>query len=172
MDLSLLFGTTENLQYFADTVAWANATSSIAAVGVGAGFTAGEKIIVTNADESANNGIKTISVVGVNLLTLEDAVTEDASDAIVINQIIVGDWMRVDFYSRLVGSLYSSQNSTFYVDWSHDGSTVDFTQATNVTSTAAAYAQEVVGKWARFRLYNAGADQTALAVYVYGKSEY
>lgn len=170
--MDLIFGTSELLQYFAGTVAWVDTAKTIGSSGIGTGFAAGDTIVVTDADETGNNGVKTLEVVAADLLTIEEEVTADASDAIVINQIIVGGWVRVDFYSRIVGSLYASQNANLYADWSHDGSTVDFTQTTAVSSTAAAYAQEVLAKWVRFRLYNSGADQTALSVYLYAKEKY
>jgi hypothetical protein len=169
--LNLLFSTTELLQYFAGTVAWDETGKTITSANIGTGFTAGETILVASADESGNNGTKTLSVVAAGVLTIEEDVVTDASDAITINQQVIGDWVRVDFYSRIVGAYSCSQNANLYADWSIDGGTnTILTQTTAISAgTPAAYAQEVIAPYVRYRLVNSGTDQTEVAVFLYAK---
>jgi len=168
--LNLIFSTTEALQYFAGTVAWTEATKKIASSGIETGWAVGDTVLVSSADESGNNGVKTIATLGTDELTIEEAVTTDGSDAIVMNQIVIGNWMRMDFYSRVVGVLSCDQNANLYADWSNDGSTTILTQTTAITGgTPAAYTQETLAPFVRYRLCNNGTDQTAVSVYLYAK---
>jgi len=170
--LNKIFETTEALQYHTDTVDWAAVDKSISAVAIGTGtFVSGDTVMITGADETGNLGIKTINVVAANKITILETVTLDAADAgVKMNQIVVGSWMPVDMYSRIVGAISCSGNASLLAEWSVDGSTAIVTVTTAITGgTPAAYSAEVIAPYVRYKLLNIDNDHTAVAVHLYAK---
>ena len=170
--LNKIFETTEALQYHTATIEWLDTDKSMSVAGIGTGtFAADDTVMITGADETANNGIKTIDTVAANKITLVEDVVTDAADANVkMNQIVVGSWMPVDMYSRIVGALSCSHNASLIAEWSVDGSTALVTVTLAIVGgTPASYSVEVVAPYVRYKLLNVDNDHTSVAVHLYAK---
>jgi len=167
---------TELLQYFASSsVTFAELDNSIAATGIGSGFSAGDKILVASSSVSGNNTTHTISTVASGKLVITSATTiadDNAGESITINQVYQGNWQKVDHCAKIVGTINTSGNCSVYIDQSQDGVTTDYTSAAIAVTggTAAAWDISVVGKYARMRIVNSGADQTIMRAYLNGRS--
>ena len=170
--LDKIFETTEALQYHTDAMVWLDTDKSISAAGIGTGtFAPGDQVMITGADETANNGIKTIDTVAANKITILEDVTADPADAgVKMNQIVVGSWFPVGLYSRIVGAISCTGNASLLAEWSVDGATAIVTVTTAITGgTPASYATEVLAPYVRYKLLNVDNDQTAVAVHLYAK---
>jgi len=166
----LFFSTTEPLQYFNGSITFTAVSKTMAATGIHTGWTVGDQFVMTGT--ASNNGTFTIATLGTNTLTVNETVAGEGPVSGTMNQEVQGSWMRSDFYSRLVGAFSLSQNASMYSDWSVDRSTVLVTLTTSITAgTPAAYAQECIAPWVRFRVRNSGTDQTSVNVFVYAKGE-
>lgn len=171
MTLANIFNTTEALQFFSGSVTFTAATKTMAATGIEAGLTVGDELVLTGT--VSNNGTFTVATLATNSLTVNEAVVNEGPIATTINQQVSSGWMKVEYYSRLVGIYSCSQNASLRTDWAKDhlGNTL-VTLATAITGgTPAAYAQEIVAPYVNVRLRNNGTDQTAVACHIYAKSE-
>ena len=72
----------------------------------------------------------------------------------------MGEWKDIQFFVRLIGTVYASQAVDFYIDQSNDPPGSNGPSNTDYTSTkidvaasaGAAYSYEIVGRWARMRI--------------------
>jgi hypothetical protein len=161
---------TELLQYFNGSVTFTGASKTMAATNIHVGLTVGDEFVITGT--VSNNGTFTIATLGTNTMTVNEAVTNEGPVATTINQQVTGNWMRADFYSRLVGGYSLSNNATMYSEWSVNRSTILVSLTTAITGgTPAAYAQECIAPWVRFKVKNSGTDQTSVNVFIYAKGE-
>jgi hypothetical protein len=166
----LFFSTTELLQYFNGSVTFTGVSKTMAATGIETGWTVGDEFVITGT--VSNNGTFTIATLGTNTLTVNETVTNEGPIATTMNQQVTGQWMRADFYSRLVGAYSLSNNASMYSEWSVDRVTALVTLTTAITAaTPAAYAQECLAPWVRFKVKNSGTDQTSVNVFIYAKGE-
>jgi hypothetical protein len=170
---------TELLQYFTSSaVTFATADNSIAATGIGSGFTAGDKIVISGAAESGNNATFTIVTVASGKLVVSETVTAESPTAtVVINQEYQGNWAKCDQCAKIVGTVNCSGNAVVLVDQSQDKVNVDYTSTTDANTSYAvtggtpfAFEVSVVNKNARLRIRNNGADQTAMRAYLNGRT--
>jgi len=174
---------TELLQYFTSgAVTFAASDDSLAATGIGTGgaFEVGDHIVVSGSSESANNTTHTVTISAANKITCGgSAITDDnAGETIVINQEYQGSWVNVERWAVITGSINCSGNAYVYIDQSGDDvnsaadvSNTDYTSTVAVTGgTAQPWNIQVIGKWARLRVRNNGADQTTMRAFMYGRA--
>lgn len=171
MTFANIFNTTENLQYFSGNVTYTAATKTMAGTNIHVGWAVGDEIVV--AGTVSNNGTFTIATLGTDSFTVNETVVNEGAIASTINQQVSSGWMRVEYYSRLVGAYSTTGNASLRTDWAKDhlGSTIVTLATAIVGGTPAAYAQEIVAPFVNIRLRNNGADQTAVACHIYAKSE-
>ncbi len=74
-------------------------------------------------------------------------------------------------YGRIVGSIYSDQAGTAYIEQSQDGANWDISQSVAITAaTAANFSIEVQAPNCRLRIVNGATAQTVLRAYMNGRS--
>lgn len=163
----------ELLQYFTGTdVTFAEADDSLAASGIGTGWSEGDIFLCAASSEAANNVEHTIATVADNKITTTSAITaDDAGETIKLNQVVYGSWHDVSCFSKVCGSITSSGNCTVVVQQSHNGVDIDHSTSISVTGgTAKEIDQAIYLKYARIKITNADADQTTFRGYMYGKA--
>lgn len=173
---------TELLQYFTSTgVTFAASDDSLSATQIGTGyaFEVGDYINVSGSSQTANNTTWLVSTSAANKIVVDGAITDDnAGETIVINQEYIGSWVNIERWAKLVGSIVTSGNAYVYIDQSNDDvghpssvTNTDYTTTVTVTGgTAASWSIETVGKYARMRVRNNGADQTTMRAYLFGRA--
>lgn len=74
-----------------------------------------------------------------------------------------GAFVRVNGYSRVVGTVFADAAGTLNIDWSSDGVNVDYTDSVAVAaSTKVKFSLEVVAPYASVRYVNGAGAQTAV----------
>ena len=72
-------------------------------------------------------------------------------------------FIRVNGYSRVVGTVFADAAGTLNIDWSSDGTNVDYTDTVAVAaSTKVKFSLEVVAPYASVRYVNGAGAQTAI----------
>lgn len=163
----------ELLQYFTSTaVTFAEADDSLAATGIGTGWSKGDIFLCAASSEAANNVEHTIATVATDKITTTSVITADTpGETIKLNQVVYGSWHDVSCFSQVVGSITSSGNCTVVVEQSHNGVDIDYSASISVTGgTAKEIAQAIYMRYARLKITNGDADQTTFRAYMYGKS--
>lgn len=163
----------ELLQFFtSNAVTFANADSSLAATGIGAGLSEGEIFLVAGSSESANNVEQTIATVSDDKITVAGSTTNDTpGETIKLNQVVYTDWKDAACMSKIVGSITSSGNCTVVVQQSMDGVNVDHSTSISVTGgTSKEIDVPVYLKYARLKITNGDADQTTFRAYMCGRT--
>lgn len=163
---------TELLQYYTGSVTVTQATKKYAGTGIHTGLTVGDTILFAGCAQSASNGVKTVATLGTNELTVEEAVgvNEGPTASVTVNQYIETPWMKADDVVKLVGAISCTGNAYVYIDQGVDNSTAVYTTTLTITGgTAQGWSIETLLPYARMRVYNNGADQTAMAAYLYGR---
>jgi hypothetical protein len=168
--MTQLAKTTELLQYFTGSTVITQADKTFTAANIGTGLTAGEKIVIAGAANSASNGTFTLVTVAAGAISVHEAIGADETASITINQEYQSDWIDVRKWAKLTGSIYSSGNAYVYIDQSSDGYNTDYTTTRTITAaTADAWSIETVLPFARMRVRTNAADQTAMRAYLYGR---
>ena len=167
--LSALSGT---LAYFAGAVAFLATDKSISANNVGVDLVAGNKIVLSAAEDVGNNGTFTLATVSTNKITVEEAITTNGNDAIVIREEWTSGWLPVHEYSRITGPMMGTVAASFYTDWAPQASTVGMVTVTVELSanTPLSHAVEIVAPFVRFRIRNNGAAGSVLSGALYAKA--
>ena len=76
-----------------------------------------------------------------------------------------GTKMDVSIYGAIVGTAYSDQDGTVYVDYSRDKANWYYSEPTALTGgTAVKFTSEVCAKYARIRYVNGASDQTVFDI--------
>ena len=74
-------------------------------------------------------------------------------------------------YARLVGSVFSDQAGTLYIEQSQDGNNWDISESVAVVAnTAAAFTYEVLAPYGRMRYVNGNVAQVVFRLYMNGRS--
>lgn len=168
--ITQLAKTTELLQYFTGSTVITQADKTFTAAGIGSGLTAGEKIVIANAANSASNGTFTLNTVASGAITVFEAIGADETATITINQEYQSDWLNVQKWAKLTGAINTSGNAYVYIDQSADGYNIDYTTTRTITAaTADSWSIETVLPWARLRVRTNAADQTIMRAYLYGR---
>ncbi|MCK9566255.1 MAG: hypothetical protein M0Q43_09425 [Methanothrix sp.] len=165
---------TELLQYFTGTdVTFAEADDSLAASGIGSGWSEGDIFLCAASAASANNVEHTIATVAADKLTTTSVITADTpGETIKLNQVVYTDWKDVSCMAKIVGSITSSGNCTVLVQQSQDGVNVDFAaSAISVTGgTSKEIDVAVYLRYARLKITNSDADQTTFRAVMNGRT--
>ena len=168
--MTQLAKTTELLQYFTGSTVITQADKTFTAANIGSGLTAGEKIVIAGAGQSASNGTFTLVTVAAGAITVHEAIGTDETATITINQEYQSAWIDVRKWAKLTGSINSSGNAYVYIDQSADGYNTDYTTTRTITGgTADAWSIETVLPYVRMRVRTNAADQTAMRAYLYGR---
>jgi len=162
--------TTELLQYFTGSTVITQADKTFTAANIGTGLTAGEKIVIAGAANSASNGTFTLNTVAAGAITVLEAIGANETATITINQEYQSDWIDVRKWAKLTGAINTSGNAYVYIDQSADGWNVDYTTTRTITAvTADAWSIETILPYARMRVRTNAADQTTMRAYLYGR---
>jgi len=164
---------TELLQYFTGAdVTFAEADDSLAAANIGVGWSEGDIFLCAASSQTANNVEHTIVTVAAGKLTTGSAITADnAGETIKLNQVVYGEWKDVSCMAKIVGAITSSGNCTVLVQQSQDGVNVDFATSIAVTGgTSKEIDVAVYCKYARLKITNGDADQTAFRAIMNGRT--
>ena len=79
-----------------------------------------------------------------------------------------GEFVRVNGYSRVVGTVFADQAGTLNIDWSSDGQNVDYTDTVAVSaSTKTKFSLEVVAPYASVRYVNGASAQGTFRLYAW-----
>jgi len=168
--------TGELLQYFNGSTAVDQDKYTFTATGIGTGWTAGDYVSITGASNGATNTVIQLDTVATGMLTAEPiTLGADETATLTLNQEYQGAWVNVERWAKLTGLINTSGNCYVYIDQSgataKPTTTVDYTTTITVTgATAATWSIETLGKWARMRIRNNGADQTIMRAYLYGRA--
>jgi len=163
----------ELLQYFTGTdVTFAEADDSLAASGIGTGWSEGDIFLCAASSQTANNVEHTIATVSADKLTTLSAIVADTpGETIKLNQVVYGSFHDVSCFSKIVGTITSSGNCTVVVQQSHDGINIDYSSSISVTGgTAKEIDQAIYLRYARIKITNGDADQTTFRAYMYGRA--
>lgn len=85
----------------------------------------------------------------------------------------LGEFIEVNQLSRLCGTVYADQGGTLQIEFSNDGTNVDYirTIAVSASDTAnSAWDQMVIAPYVRFRYTNGSVEQTAYRFYAHGRA--
>lgn len=85
----------------------------------------------------------------------------------------VSDFVRCFQFSRLHGTVYADQGGTLQIEFSNDGTNIDYvrTIAVSAADTAnSAWDQMVIAPYVRFRYTNGASDQAAYRFYAHGRA--
>jgi hypothetical protein len=163
----------ELLQYFSGAnVVFAEADDSAALADIGAGLTEGEIVAISGSNQTDNNKEWTLGTIAAAKILLDGAVVADAAaNNVKINQVVYTAWKDVSCMAKIVGSITSSGNCTVLVQQSQDGVNVDFATSIAVTGgTSKEIDVAVYLKYARLKITNGDADQTAFRAIMNGRT--
>ena len=162
--------TTELLQYFTGSTVITQADKTFTAANIGSGLTAGEKIVIAGAANSASNGTFTLVTVASGAIVVAETIGANETATITINQEYQSAWLDVRKWAKLTGAINTSGNAYVYIDQSADGYNTDYTTTRTITaSTADAWSIETVLPWARMRVRTNAADQTTMRASLFGR---
>ena len=93
--------------------------------------------------------------------------------ALLANETTGTTFMPCRHFSRLQGTCFADQGGTLYIDFSGDGSNVDYTRTLSISANdtaTSAWDQLIPSPYVRFRYTNGAVAQGAFRFYAYGKA--
>jgi hypothetical protein len=152
--------TDDTVFYGTGNIVFTNATDRIGITGIGTYAPVDSRLIITSAEDAANDGTWTVKTkVSADIITVGagGTVTVNADDdSAVIKGQTAASWHNVGSYSRIVGIISSDQDVTVTFEWASDTSgTGKVTVSYAVTGgTPLSTAVEVLATHLRIRVTN------------------